>query len=43
VVSDPDGRVSDIYKSIARKVAITIAERSKDMSSKFPNIVVQNT
>jgi len=24
-------------------VAITIAERAKDMSHKFPNIVVQNT
>ena len=28
---------------IARKVAIRIAEKSKDMTHKFPNIVVQNT
>ena len=28
---------------IARKVAIHIAERARDMTSKFPNIVVQNT
>ncbi len=43
VVADPNGRVAEIYKGIARNVAITIAERAKDMSHKFPNIVVQNT
>jgi ATP-binding protein involved in chromosome partitioning len=43
VVADPEGRVAAIYREIARKVAIRIAERAKDMSSKFPNIVVQNT
>ena len=43
VIADPDGRVAALYKDIARKVAITIAERQKDMSHKFPNIVVQNT
>ena len=40
VVSDPDGEVTAIYKAIARKVAVKIAESLKDMSSKFPNIVV---
>ena len=43
VVADPDGRVAEIYKGIARRVAIKIAESAKDMSSKFPNIVIQNT
>ena len=43
VVADPDGAISAIYKTIARKVAIKVAALSKDMSSKFPNIVVQNT
>ncbi|MBU3620759.1 iron-sulfur cluster carrier protein ApbC [Polynucleobacter sp. CS-Odin-A6] len=43
VVADPDGVISDIYKTIARKVAIKVAALSKDMSSKFPNIVIQNT
>ena len=43
VVADPDGRVAELYKGIARRVAITVAERAKDMSHKFPNIVVQNT
>ena len=43
VVADPDGVISAIYKAIARQVAIRVASLSKDMSSKFPNIVVQNT
>ena len=43
VVADPDGAISTIYRNIARQVAIRVATLSKDMSSKFPNIVVQNT
>ena len=43
VAADPDGRVAQVYKEIARKVAIAVAERQKDMSHKFPSIVVQNT
>jgi ATP-binding protein involved in chromosome partitioning len=43
VVSDPDGEVSAIYKKIARRCAVKIAELQRDMTSKFPNIVVQNT
>ena len=43
VVSDPDGEITAIYKSIARKVAIKIAESMKDMTSKFPNIVVSKS
>lgn len=43
VVADPDGRVAELYKGIARQVAIAIAEKQKDMSHRFPNIVVQNT
>ena len=43
VVSDPDGAVADIYRRIARRCAIKIAESQRDMSAKFPNIVVQNT
>ncbi len=42
VVMDPDGAVAKIYKEIARKVAVKVAEKSKDMSSKFPSIVVKN-
>jgi len=43
VVSDPDGRVAEIYRDIARKVAVKIADKGKDMSARFPSIVVQNT
>ncbi|HEX9192163.1 MAG TPA: iron-sulfur cluster carrier protein ApbC [Burkholderiales bacterium] len=40
VVADPDGRVAEIYRTIARRIAVKIAESAKDMTSKFPNIVV---
>jgi ATP-binding protein involved in chromosome partitioning len=40
VVADPDGRAADIYRAIARRLAVKIAESAKDMTSKFPNIVV---
>jgi len=43
VVADPDGKVAAIYKAIARRCAIKIADSQKDMTSKFPSIVVQNT
>ena len=43
VVGAPDSRAAAIYRTIARRVAVKIAERARDMSSKFPNIVVQNT
>jgi ATP-binding protein involved in chromosome partitioning len=43
VVAEPDSRVAEIYKGIARRVAIKIADKAKDMTSKFPNIVIQNT
>jgi ATP-binding protein involved in chromosome partitioning len=42
VIAEPDGPVAAIYKEIARKVAIRVAEKAKDMSSKFPTIVVKN-
>ena len=43
VVADPDGKVAQIYRDIARKVAISVAEKAADFSAKFPSIVVQNT
>jgi ATP-binding protein involved in chromosome partitioning len=43
VVGAPDSRTAEIYRAIARRVAVKIAEKAKDMTSKFPNIVVQNT
>ena len=43
VVAEPDGRAAKIYKEIARKTAAKLALKSKDFSTRFPNIVVQNT
>ncbi|HZO02446.1 MAG TPA: iron-sulfur cluster carrier protein ApbC, partial [Burkholderiales bacterium] len=43
VVSEPDGPIAEIYRKIARRCAVKIAELQRDMTSKFPNIVVQNT
>ncbi|MGA9962715.1 MAG: iron-sulfur cluster carrier protein ApbC [Azonexus sp.] len=43
VVGAPDSRTAEIYRGIARRVAVKIAEKAKDMTSKFPSIVVQNT
>jgi ATP-binding protein involved in chromosome partitioning len=40
VASDPDSEVAALYRSVARKVAVQIAERSKDFSAKFPTITV---
>ena len=43
VVADPDGRTAEIYRQIARRVAVKIAEKQQDHSAVFPKIVVQNT
>lgn len=43
VVGAPDSRAAEIYRAIARRIAVKIAEKAKDMSGRFPNIVVQNT
>ena len=43
VVADPDGQIAKVYKQIARRVAVKIAEMAQDHSAAFPKIVVQNT
>jgi ATP-binding protein involved in chromosome partitioning len=40
VVSDPDGEVAGIYKAVARQVALSIAAKNRDFSSKFPSIKI---
>ena len=42
VVADPEGPVAAMYRQIARKVAVRVADKAKDMTSKFPSIVVKN-
>ena len=43
VVADRDGRISSIYKTIARRVACKVSDLSQDHSAAFPRIVIQNT
>ena len=38
VVADPDSEVAGIYRTVARQVAIKVAAKAKDFSSKFPSI-----
>ena len=40
VVAEPDGDIAALYKAIARKVAVSIAGKNKDFSSKFPTISI---
>ena len=42
VVADPEGPVAQIYQQIARKLAVAVADKAKDLSGKFPTIVVKN-
>ena len=42
VVARPDSELAAQYRRIARRVAVKVAEKAKDMSSKFPSIVIKN-
>ena len=43
VAADPSSRVAEIYREIARKVAVKVAEKGQDYSAAFPKIVIKNT
>ncbi len=43
VIAAPESRTATLYKTIARTVAARVSEKNKDMTHKFPTIVVQNT
>jgi ATP-binding protein involved in chromosome partitioning len=43
VVADPHSRVTEIYRAIARRVAVKVGDLAVDHSSKFPSIVIQNS
>ena len=43
VAADPEGNIAQIYRGVARRAAVKVAELSKDHSSLFPDIVIQNT
>lgn len=40
VVADPDGAIASAYGGIARRIAVAIAEKQRDMRLRFPTIVV---
>jgi len=40
VVADPEGEVAGIYRAVARQVALSIAAKNRDFSSKFPSIKI---
>lgn len=43
VVADPDGKIAKVYKQIARRIAVKVADMAQDHSAAFPKIVVENT
>jgi ATP-binding protein involved in chromosome partitioning len=40
VVSEPDGEIAALYKTVARRAAVKIAQAAKDYSAKFPTITI---
>jgi len=42
VVREPESRIAQIYREIARRTGAKLAEQSKDYSGKFPSIVIKN-
>jgi ATP-binding protein involved in chromosome partitioning len=40
VAAEPEGEIAGLYKGVARQVAVKIAQRAKDFSSKFPTISI---
>jgi ATP-binding protein involved in chromosome partitioning len=40
VAATPDSEIAGIYKAVARQVAVAIAQKNKDFSSKFPSIKI---
>ncbi len=43
VAVDPDGRIAEIYRDIARRTSARLARQAKSYAHKFPNIVIQAT
>lgn len=43
VVAEPDGRIAEVYRSIARRLAVKVDELSLDHSGLFAKIVIEDT
>ncbi len=42
VVAEPDSRIAQIYREIARRAAAKLSQQAKNYAAKFPKIVIQN-
>ena len=42
VIANPDGRIAQIYKDIARRTTAKLSLKSKNYAAKFPQIVIEN-
>jgi len=42
VAAEPDSRISQIYREIARRTTAKLSQKAKDYSAKFPKIVISN-
>ncbi len=42
VVAEPDSRIAQIYRDIARRTAAKLSMQAKNYAAKFPSIVIQN-
>ena len=40
VVAEPAGEIAALYKAVARRVAVSIAQKARDYSARFPTITV---
>lgn len=43
VIAEPNSQAAAMYREIARKATAKLALKAKDFSTRFPNIVIQNT
>jgi ATP-binding protein involved in chromosome partitioning len=43
VAAEPEGRIAQIYREIARRTAAKLSLQAKEYSAKFPNIVIQSS
>ncbi len=42
VVAEPESEAAQVYKKVARDLAVKVALKAKDFSSKFPTITVSS-
>jgi len=42
VVAEPDGKIADIYRLIARRIAVKVAASAEDHSGLFAKIIMED-